>query len=82
MIIPHADLVQHPLGNVGGLRGGFAEHVERPGHDVVQDVQVRKEIELLKDHADPTAQQLRLALFVPGRNVPLGMTFADDGAAQ
>ena len=48
----HADALQQQLGALARLGPCHAEHAQRGLDDIVQDAQVREELEILEDHAE------------------------------
>jgi len=71
-----------------GLRLGLAEHLDRPERHILEDRQVREEVERLEDHAD-LGPQLGKALALRGQGLAVDADLAAgdrlepvDGAAQ
>ena len=63
----HADALEELLGARARRRRRDAEHPRRSFHDVAEDVEVRKELEILKDHAERAANLIDLAAVIAGQ---------------
>jgi len=62
-LIPDAHTVKQPPRALSCFGLGLLPHLERPQRDVVEDAQVRKEIELLEHHSDFGSKVRKLLAF-------------------